>query len=274
MAVMVYNVAMRSQEEWLLVHTLHRGGKNNCQIARETGLPRGTVRDWVKKIRAGVDQLAEPTRSRRVKCGFESHRLYWSQRQEQAYSYILGMYLGDGLVTRLPRTWRMRIFLTASQTKIWQRVVKALQILFPNNKINVRRQPKWNCTVVSCYSLHWPCILPQVGPGKKNTRDVSLVDWQRKLVVENLEDFVTGLFHSDGCLDNNKVDGIVYPRYTFCNTSSDIIKDLIWALELLGIDHKIVKKTKRKEHHTQAIVVSVARRDMFEKLKSIIGDKT
>ncbi|HEV8373977.1 MAG TPA: helix-turn-helix domain-containing protein [Actinomycetota bacterium] len=37
---------MRSREEVALVLGLARQGLNDCEIARRTGIPRGTVRDW------------------------------------------------------------------------------------------------------------------------------------------------------------------------------------------------------------------------------------
>jgi hypothetical protein len=39
---------MRTQEEVALVLELFRAGRNDCEIARETGIPRGTVRQWRK----------------------------------------------------------------------------------------------------------------------------------------------------------------------------------------------------------------------------------
>jgi len=37
---------VRSQAEWDEVHRLIAAGMNDCAIARATGIPRETVRDW------------------------------------------------------------------------------------------------------------------------------------------------------------------------------------------------------------------------------------
>lgn len=35
------------------------------------------------------------------------------------------------------------------------------------------------CSFVVCSSRHWPCLLPQHGPGKKQDRVIELQPWQR-----------------------------------------------------------------------------------------------
>ncbi len=47
-----------------------------------------------------------------------------------------------------------------------------------------------NCVEVSHYSKHWPCLLPQHGPGKKHTRPIVLEAWQEVLVKEAAEDVI------------------------------------------------------------------------------------
>ncbi len=49
------------------------------------------------------------------------------------------------------------------------------------------------------YATHWPCLLPQAGPGRKHERRIALDPWQDQVVRAHPGDFVRGLFHSDGC---------------------------------------------------------------------------
>ena len=72
---------VRSQAEWETVHELIASGLNDCTIARATGIPRETVREWrrqdrVDSNRAGVVERQTRAPQKRVgesPCGFESH---------------------------------------------------------------------------------------------------------------------------------------------------------------------------------------------------------
>jgi transposase len=47
---------VRSREEVTQVLALAAAGLNSCEIARRTGIPRGTVRDWRLGRRPNLDQ--------------------------------------------------------------------------------------------------------------------------------------------------------------------------------------------------------------------------
>ena len=78
-------------------------GHNDAEIDRRLGVPRRTVRDWrcaSGTARSGLSTLlaahARPCR--------------WPPAD---YAELLGLYLGDGHITDMPRTQRLRIFLDA-----------------------------------------------------------------------------------------------------------------------------------------------------------------
>jgi len=91
---------------------------------------------------------------------------------------------------------------------------------------SVQRVSCVGCTTVQSLSKHWPCLLPQAGPGMKHTRVIQLADWPRKLLRAYPGLFVRGLFHSDGSRFVNRVTvagkTYSYPRYMFSNESKDI----------------------------------------------------
>ena len=71
---------MRSQSEWETVHQMIRSGSADAAIARATGIPRETVRDWrrcgVNSVDAGVVERQTRATQNRVgdsPCGFKSH---------------------------------------------------------------------------------------------------------------------------------------------------------------------------------------------------------
>jgi hypothetical protein len=91
------------------------------------------------------------------------------------------------------------------------------------------------CTEVWLSSKHWPCLLPQHGPGMKHTRQIRLEPWQQALVNQATEDFIRGLIHSDGCRVVANDRGVTSIRYHFSNRSEDILGLFIAALDALEI---------------------------------------
>jgi hypothetical protein len=56
-----------------------------------------------------------------------------------AYAYVLGMYLGDGHISRSRRTWRLRISLDLAWPNIMLECASALRSVFPNNRVLLYR---------------------------------------------------------------------------------------------------------------------------------------
>jgi hypothetical protein len=76
---------------------------NDCAIARETGIPRSTIKDW----RSGKARTAPRSGER---CSHDFRALPPDQ-----YCYLLGVYLGDGYVAPSRRgVWRLRVTLDAA----------------------------------------------------------------------------------------------------------------------------------------------------------------
>jgi len=96
---------------------------------------------------------------------------------------------------------------------------------------------------VKTYWNHWPCVLPQHGPGRKHDRPIALTAWQSDVVGLEPGSLLRGLFHSDGWRGVNVAvkhtsDQVVryrYPRYEFSNRSDDIRRICTDALDQLGI---------------------------------------
>jgi len=84
---------VRSAEEFDAVKRLIAAGINDCAIARQTGIPRRTVCDW----RYGGLNVRTRLPAGSSACGTEHNFLALPR---EAYSYLLGLYLGDGYITR------------------------------------------------------------------------------------------------------------------------------------------------------------------------------
>jgi hypothetical protein len=255
---------VRPAREVRHVRSLKAQGLSNCEIARRTGIPRATVRDWVR----GTTRAKNPDGALGTcpRCGGVSHR----QRRPpaEAYAYLLGLYLGDGHISRGPRNvFRLRITLDVRYGDIIRECAAALSEVLPENRILVRPRPDSGCVDVGVYSKQLPCLFPQHGSGPKHKRRIALERWQQGIVEDQPGRFLRGLIHSDGCRSRNRVTvrgrSYSYPRYTFSNTSADIRRLFCVTCEQLGI----------KWRRMNARNISVARRLSVARLDEFVGPK-
>jgi hypothetical protein len=249
---------MRSREEVAAVLELVHSGLNDCEIARRTGIPRGTVRDW-RRGRTPNFERRSGRRGRGQTCPV--CRGQPLELPQSHYTYLLGLYLGDGCILVHPRgVYRLRISCTRRYPGLIRQCEIAMAGVLPNK---VGRATKQGCVDVYSYSKHWPCLFPQHGPGRKHERKIELTGWQRELVDLDPRPLLRGLLHSDGCRVLNWVNGTPYPRYHFSSASDDIRAIFGCACDALGIEWR--------PHNRRNL--SVARRDSVALLDAFVGPK-
>lgn len=218
----------RPMQEFQLVRALISEGRNDCEISRVTNIPRETVRDWRWGIRDGT---ARPLRKGDYAC-HQNHD--FRCLPPEAYSYVLGMYLGDGYIAKHPRgVWRLRIVADTRYPGIIEECSHAMETLMAGKRAH--RLLRSGCIEISMSSKHWPCLFPQHGPGRKHERPIRLVSWQEEFVNQATESFVRGLMHSDGCRVVANDRGVKSVRYHFSNRSDDIKELLCESLDRLDI---------------------------------------
>ena len=229
-------------------------------ICRDLGLPRRTVGHWFygnRPIRR-AEREARPARCAR--CADPPREL----AEEAAYGYLLGLHLGDGHLVMSTKVPVLRIYCTAAWPGLIEACERAMLLVLAKR---VHRVTRAGCVVVASSSKHWPCHLPQHGPGKKHERTIALLAWQRKIVDSFPADFVRGLLHSDGCRVMNKVrrghKTYQYARYMFANESTDIMRLCQRALDRLGIAWRMCRPN----------MLSVARREAVARLDEFVGPK-
>jgi hypothetical protein len=187
-----------------------------------------------------------------------------------AYAYLLGLYLGDGCITRGRRgVYALDIACCNDWPGLMDAAQAAMSAVMPTSSVfRVHRQ---GCTSVKSWTKHWPCLFPQHGPGRKHKRSIVLEPWQRNIVRAFPGDFARGLFHSDGCRFTNRVrrplsDGdrwYEYPRYMFTNESADIRMLCGETLDQLGVAWRYSRRN----------TISVARRGAVARLDEFVGPK-
>lgn len=228
-----------------------------AEVARAVGLPYRTVWDWChdhpKPVKWG-------SVSRCFRCTPE-----YSSVDLAEYAYLLGLYLGDGHLVTSARIPVLRVACTAPWPGLIDACETAMRAVLAN-KVQRVRQP--GCVSVQSYATHWPCLIPQHGPGKKHTRPIVLADWQREITTAHAGDFLRGLFHSDGCRFANPVRKggkvYVYPRYMFANLSADIMRLCQEHLDHLAIAWRMARPN----------CLSVARREAVAALDAHVGPKS
>jgi hypothetical protein len=241
-----HDETVRTPEEVDLVLELARAGHSHNAIARLTGIPRTTIRNWLGGHVPTCRGIVIDT------------------LPGAAYSYLLGLYLGDGFIAHGPRAASLQIFFDARYPGIIGEAVRAIRAVRPHNRVWVARRVPTQCVLVQAWSTHWPQLFPQHGPGPKHERLIKLVSWQRAVSLAHPRELIRGLIHSDGSRFLNRVGTrYAYPRYEFSNRSEDIKAILCEHLDLLGI------AWRRRGPYA----ISVARREAVAALDAFVGPK-
>ncbi|MGH2736800.1 MAG: helix-turn-helix domain-containing protein [Actinomycetota bacterium] len=237
-------------------------GLNDCEISRRLGVNRTTVREWRVK---GPPGRIHNGRNRNGGADRTCPRCHGREVEATSYTYLLGMYLGDGYIATHPRgVFRLRIALDSRYPGIIDECERAIRAV-RGGDARVQIVRKVGCQEVGNYWKHWPCVFPQHGPGRKHERDIVLFPWQQEMAELHPDRLLRGLIQSDGCRALNKVNGGVYPRYQFSNRSAtaDIRGIFCWACETFGVPWR----------QANAVTISIAKRWAVEKLDAVIGPK-
>ncbi|MDA2805570.1 helix-turn-helix domain-containing protein [Nocardiopsis suaedae] len=254
---------------------LHAQGWTDRRVAESVGVSIWTVRHWRTGRRRGPRQESY-REDRTTYCPLCAG----APLDENAYAYLLGLYLGDGHIVRARKgTYLLAIYCSAIYTDLVEECRSSVRAVFPVKPFT-REKP--GCTVVQAVSKHWPCIFPQHGPGPKHSRLIKLDAWQQEVVRAHPQQLIRGLFHSDGCRATNRVRRMVsgewkyyeYPRYSFSNTSKDIHTILGDTLDQVGAKWKLVWVPTKAAHHQDTGTLSVAKRDSVALLDTFIGPKS
>jgi hypothetical protein len=259
-------------EDVMRVAAILRGGAlraiplTNAEVGRRTGVSRAQIGKW---RREGFDVIAH---RRRLQPGERCPGTCIEERAIKAaeYAYLLGMYLGDGCISRARRNvFVLRITCDLAYPGIMDECSAAMSAVLPNRVSRVRST---GCLNLQSSSKHWPCVIPQFGPGRKHERKIELADWQRRIALaEHPERFLRGLIHSDGSRFVNNVVRTVagepkryeYVRYQFSNRSADIRAIFAEVCARLGVE------TRPSNDYN----LSVARRSSVAILDALVGAK-
>ncbi|MET7622083.1 helix-turn-helix domain-containing protein [Streptomyces sp. NPDC005408] len=213
--------------------TLLRGGAKNIEVARQLNAPSGTISYWLHLERAKRGESPGPHTPRCPRCDGR-------ELNEAAYTYLLGLYLGDGHISQHS-----------------QHRVPSLMITCSDN------------------SKHLWCLFPRHGTGMKHERPITLEPWQQRIVDASPWEFIRGLIHSDGCRSINWTTRMIggerrryeYPRYWFTNVSDDIRQLYTNTLNQVGVEWKQCTRAGKPYN------ISVAKRASVALMDAHVGPK-
>ena len=246
---------MYDREVRLAALSRYSRGETVAAIARQIGVSRAAVRAWTADPKRA---LAPPT-SLCFVCRGDACP------EPTTYSYLLGQYLGDGYLVTTARVPRLRIACADDYPEIAAEVDRAMHVLSGNR---VGAVQKVGCSDRGSYWMHWPCLFPQHGPGRKHERRIALAPWQEAIVAAHPWPLIRGLLHSDGCRVTNTVRRggrrYSYPRWFFSNESRDILALMGRTLDAVGVEWR----------YNRPNCISVARRRSVELLDAHAGRKS
>ena len=232
-----------------------RDGATLSTVSRELGIARSTLRSW-------RDQPPRPSPITCPRCSDEV-------MANAEYAALLGFYLGDGYLAHVRGVPVLRVSCDEVYPGIIDDVRRCIETVHRGGRTFVSH-PEGTAVVHNGW-MHWPCLFPQHGAGRKHERVLLMETWQWEIVERHPADFLRGLLHSDGARVANWATRIVagerrrydYPRWQFVNHSEQILGWCCDALDLVGVPWR------RSGRWT----VSVSTRAGVARLDELVGPK-
>ena len=112
---------------------LLRCGVSQAQVARQSGIPRSTVRTWIAAgMEATLNDRLLASHTLADALGSEDCQ-FVRQTPEAPYAYLLGLYLGDGCLSATRKgVYRLRVSLDTKYPGIIAEAAAAMADVLPN----------------------------------------------------------------------------------------------------------------------------------------------
>ena len=152
-------------------------GLSDYAVAERIHVPRSTVQKWrrsgppVRRPRRREHPITRPV-------------------DDAAYSYVLGMYLGDGCLSKQNLKFGLQITLDANYPFVIAECKNAIEQCLPV-RARVQR-PRGGAVRIWAFDWDWPNLFPQHGPGRKHERKIELVPWQSEITRRYTREFIRG----------------------------------------------------------------------------------
>lgn len=172
-------------------------------------------------------------------------------------AYIIGLAIGDGNLSKFPRTTRLRITCDDKYPNLMDRIEDAIQQLLPANKVSRSRCPR-NCTNIVCYSNYFNDLFGWSATGGSKMKQNVRVPQRIKNDTEYARYCLRGLFETDGSVYRDRG----YLMANFTTAIEGLSSDVMHMATLIGFkpniqknhSHNKTKYTVRISKHTQEFI--------------------
>lgn len=233
------------------------------QIAKELNCSYSNIRYWMKKYQLETTEIGGKA-GQKLESDIDIYNrcLDFVAKKPKDYSYLFGLYLGDGCVEYVKGNCHvLSIHQDAKYTNLINKHKESIINLFGKPPYILNRG---NMTVIRVSGSHVRFLFPKYGKGMKHLNKVTLP----KILLDNIDylNLMKGLFQADGSYYYDTQAKKHF--FNFTNKSEDIIEIFKFCLEKLSVGYTI---SKRKI--TSIYSLSIRRKSEVDKMLELIGTK-
>jgi|SRR3989344_611709 len=161
---------------------------------------------------------------------------------QELQAYIIGLALGDGNLSRVRKTTRLRISCDKKYPFLYKKIISSLELLLPNNKVSIVNHPFDGGLDVSVYSNHIETLLGwKAKSGSKFSQKVSVPSWIKESKQYTIS-CLRGLIETDGSIYNDRG----YKMMIFTSIIPELANDFQGMMNSLGFKSHLYKIDKSK----------------------------
>lgn len=164
-------------------------------------------------------------------------------------AYIIGVALGDGNLSKMVRSTRLRITCDNKYPKLMGKITESLQLLLPENKVGLVKR-KRNCTDIYVYSNHLENLLGwKSNEGSKFKQRITIPEWIKHKAQYKIA-CLRGLIETDGSIYTDRGYKMVNFTSNILSLASDVT-DLIASLDFKPHIYKVTPKKNKYNFFNQ-----------------------
>lgn len=183
-------------------------------------------------------------------------------------AYITGLAIGDGNLSLVRKTVRLRISCDDKYPNLILRIISSLKLFFPQNKVGTVKK-KENCTDVYVYSNQLENLLGwKAKGGSKDLQKVSVPIWIQEKKEYKIN-CLRGLIETDGAIYLDRG----YKMAIFSTIITNLAEDVHNLINSLGFKSHLYKIPEKKATHGHKYQVRLSK-DVQRFLDLVKPDKS
>lgn len=255
------------QEIYETVMKMLSNGYKISEIAKQTGINRSSISNW--KQRSGRIKIeTKETNEIKEDKFFSNFIESLTPNKKLDYSYILGVYLGDGCIYKHKDKNYRTLTITSDKkyADLNDYTIQCFTRFFGKAPRVVDRTlyGRGNAIDIIYSHKHLDLVFPHCGRGHKHDRKIELSPWQESII--DPVQLLRGLFMSDGSfyIDSqcNKM------KIGFSNKSKDIISIAEKYLDIVDVYYRT--NTSKSGMYR----LNITKKNDVEKMVNMMGTKT